>query len=575
MINRAQVLEGLGRKEQSLATYDAVIERYREDEDPRVRRRVSWAIWNKTTVLKDLDREAEREALFDQLAERNDEGVQTNLDNNIAWCIRHRAWKLWLASDYRGQVEAYDELVERFGSSSAQSVRRQVLDAMLDKASALRELGEDELSAHDEIVTRFGAETGADMRDGVVEALRRKGHVLSDRGLHGDAITTFDTALTMLAEAASTELMPRTTEVLLSKGIALGAMGRVAGAVVVFDSAAATYLAADRAARTSEALVWVVMALTYKTQHLCELGRAGEADSTLDQLVRALGDVVEPSGDSLSASASGSEDELARAFAELVVEGECWRIFDPPHRDAPQEELAARAVKLYRLTEHWVSDDHAELAVQAAAGFVRDIADGYALLACDWSDEELARLPLPERAEALRAGLIRRFGIDEWLAERGYAGVISESAEEEVDDLPTGEQDSDEHRDDASVFWQFFLSTLHVYGLRLALCDSSTGREVLGNDNLRSLACGHLSVARRWVRWLGPEHELAPAATISLLIVQGFFLTSYGEPRSSEEIFPGKDLLREVLDDEDLHSRLEDENGALPAWLWDPAAESD
>jgi tetratricopeptide (TPR) repeat protein len=574
MINRAQVLEGLGRKEQALSTYNAVVERYREDPDARVGRRVSWAMWHKTTVLEGLDRDAEREALFDQLAHRHDEGVQANLDNNIAWCIRHRAWKLWAVGDYRGQVEAYDELVERFGSSPAQSIRRHVLEAMMDKASALKELGEDEFSPYDEIVSRFGAATEVEIRDGVVEALRRKGTALSQRGLDDDAITTFDTGLAILAEPACTQLTARAAEVLLSKGIALGAMGRVAEAVVVYDSTVATYLAADRAARTLESLVWVVMALTYKIENLCRLGRVGEADSTLDQLVRALGDIAEPLDGSGPPSASPNEDELARTFTELLVEGECWRFFDPPRRDASQEEMAERAVKLYRLTEHWVSNDGGELAVQAAAGFVRDIADGYALLAGRWSAAELARLPLPERAQARRAGLIRRFGIDEWLAEHGCAGVF-EAAEEDAYDLPTRERDGGQQSDDAPAFWQFFLTTLHIYGLRLALCDSATGREILSNDNLRSLACGRLSLARRWVRWLGPEHELAPAAMVSLLVAEGFFLTSYGDPRSSEAIFPSKHLLREVLDDEDLRNQLEDENGALPAWLWDPAAESE
>lgn len=575
MINRAQLLDALGRKEEALATYDALIARYHDDPDRRVGRRVSWAIWNKTTVLEGLNREAEREDLYDQLADRHDEGVDFSLDSNIAWCIQHRAWKSSVAGDVAGQIKACDAIVRRFDSAKAPAVRRRVLDALLARATALAKLGEREaeLSTYDEIATRFAAAPEGEIREGIVEALRRKGVALGEEGRHSEAITTLDAALAVLAEAAFAPSTAGATKVLLSKGVELGKMGRAAEAIVVFDSAFAAYRAADHGARSSDSLVWTVMALTYKVENLCRLDRSREAETALDQLVLALGDVEEPAEESDPSRAPEREDELARAFADVIATGECWRFLDPPLPDAPQQEMAERAVNLYRLTEPWVRCEEGSLAAQVAAGFLRDIADGYALLAKSWSAEELARLPLPERAEDQRATVIRRFGIDDWLAERGL-GHLSEFTDNVEDDGRLSVRATHEERD-SEKFWAFFLSTVHNYGLRLALRDSPSGRQILHDAYLRDLACLQLGTARRWVRWLGSDHEVAPAAVLSLFIAQGSFMTSYTEPQSSHKIFPSKRLLREMLDDVDFRRRLEDEDGVLPTWLWDPAADSD
>jgi tetratricopeptide (TPR) repeat protein len=578
LIHCAQTLEGLGRSEEAVATYDALIARYRKDPDPRVGRRVSWALWNMATLLDGADRDADRESLYDQLADRSDEGVDSSLDNNIAWCLQHRAWSLSLAGNLARQVEVCDELVRRFGDAKAVAVRRRVLGALVMKATALENLGDLDaaLAIYGEIVTRFGGSSEAEIREGLVGALRQKGLALGRHGRHGEAITTFDEALTLLADPGSVRLPAEASCVLLSKGIELERMGRAAEAVVVYDSAVAAYREADVGARTSAGLVWAVMALSYKISDLCHLGRSAEADTALSQLTQALGDVAPPSQGAVAPPPCANEDDLAGALAEVLATGEYWRFFDPPAPHVPHQEMAGRALALYRLTDPWVTSEESALAVQVAAGLLRDIADGYALLARTWTAEELARLPLPKKAEEHRARLIRRFGLDEWLAEHGFHGFanVPEITDDPEDDSQLIAPGSDPEAE-TDQFWKFFLSAVNTYGLRLALCDSPNGRQILSDVNLRHFACRQLATTRRWVRQLGPEHQLAPAAVMSLLIAQGFFLTSYTKPQSSQDVFPSRNMLHEMFDDPTFREQVEVGNATLPAWLCDPTTETD
>jgi hypothetical protein len=50
--NRAFTLKDLGRREQSLIAYDELIERFRDEREPEIRQRVSWALWNKAGLRR-------------------------------------------------------------------------------------------------------------------------------------------------------------------------------------------------------------------------------------------------------------------------------------------------------------------------------------------------------------------------------------------------------------------------------------------------------------------------------------------------------------------------------------------
>jgi hypothetical protein len=336
--------------------------------------------------------------------------------------------------------------------------------------------------------------------------------------------------------------------------------------------------------------------------------------------VAVLGDVAEAtSGSARPPAPTGSEAELAEAFTDVLNTGDCWRQFAANGGEPSAEFMASRAVELYRLTEPWVlagDEDGAGLAARAAAGALRAIADGYAMLARQWSPAERADLPLPQRADDERTQPLRRFGVYDWAAAHGYplalpqpaadAGqadfyheLLEQERSEAVDSLirrfgieawaagrgdplalaepaDAGQAEPDDEllelkrsvsAGSVSAFVRFFLTVAYTYDLLVVLCDSPTGRQALRHESFRQNAASQIADARKWVGWLllRPELEDAfTAATVSVLIAQGFFLAACGAIPSGAALLPG---MRERIREAGVHHWVIDQDVELPRWL--------
>jgi tetratricopeptide (TPR) repeat protein len=532
--NRAFVLKELGRREEAIASYDELIARFADSRAPEIRQRVAWAFWNKADVLRQLARDAEAGATYEQLIARHDEGLNDELDRNIGWCMEYRAFQLGPSGDPAEQLALCDELVERFGSSSDPSLQRNVLGALRMRAARLGALGRgsEALASYDEALARL---------DGV-----------SEPGLRHEAVP-----------------------LLLSKGETLGRLGRLEEAIVVYDSAVSAYRAASASGGAIKVLWAAVLALLYKLGRLCELGRSDEAHALPAQLAAILADVeTTPSDGELTGPQPAPESQLAATVADVFNGGDCWRWFEASNDELPLGLMAERAIELYRLSEPWLfSDgDAASLAATAAAGMLRDIADGYALLSRPVGPREREALPLPTRQpEDKRTQLVRDLGIDEWAADLGYPLALPDCTSD-TDAIEAGEQLLEQTRaeveDSTERFLAYFLTSAHAYDLLCALADSESGRHALQDENLKNYATWQLKRARKWVRWYGPQvQDAAGAALASLFIAQGFFLASHGAIPTRAALFPDPSTLRFLLHETGAHEWLISQDAEIPQSL--------
>ncbi|MGZ6616199.1 MAG: hypothetical protein ACXVFQ_17410 [Solirubrobacteraceae bacterium] len=233
--------------------------------------------------------------------------------------------------------------------------------------------------------------------------------------------------------------------------------------------------------------------------------------------------------------------------------------------------LAQRALELYRLTEPWAlsDDDAAGDAAQLAAGIVRDIADGYAMLTRPVTADQRRSMLFPQRGESARAQLIRTFGADTWAAEHGHPLLLPEP--------PQDAEDTDRcegHAPQAGgwtreAFLRFFLTAAYTHDLVALACDSPTGRQALRDIRFGQRAATQISEARRWARQgiLAMPPDAAGAAVASVLMTQAFFLASHGAVPSSAELFPTRALLRDQLYESHTYDWLCDHDAELPRWL--------
>jgi tetratricopeptide (TPR) repeat protein len=576
--NRAWTLSALGQRDQSLAAYDEMISSLRDAREPQIRLRVSWALWNKARLLSEASRAADADIAYEELLERHDVGLDGQLDRNIAWTLKRDAWMLGQAGRLEQQLDRCNELIEHFGDTYDEGLLRELLGGMRQRAGALAKLGRatQALEAYEQIARRFSGATQAELRDDVAASFVDKAALLIDLDRIGDAVSACDDALARLADVTEPQLLDRVVKTLLSKGDILRVSQRREEAIVVYESAVAAYRAATSKGAGVELLWAPVLAIFHKVDLLCALDRADEANEVRTQLRSILGGSVAASlRDDELEPGPVAERELAEAFAQLVTVGDCWRWFDASDQRIPTAEMAKRAIELYRLSEPWALADEGSsgLAAQAAAGMLRDIADGYAMLARPLSRKKRDALPLPQRRDDERTALIRRYGIDEWAAELGWRLDLPEvrggtEHEEYRAERPSGS--SADLTDSPNEFVRFFLASAFGYELLTMLCDSHSGREALRNDYFTDYGSYRIAEARRWVRRLTSQvPDAAGAAIAALLMAQTLFRASQLTESPDDMLVPSMSALRDLLREDDTYNWLLREDVELPAWLAD------
>ena len=574
--NRAWTLKEGAQRDEAIATYDELISTFRDAAEPGIRQRVNWALWNKARMLSDASNDAQAELAYEQLIGRHDDGFDVELDRNVAWAIERDAWALGQAGQLTRQLDRCNELLERFGDTRDAGLLRNVLGVMSQRADVLAKLGRSAqaVEANEQIATKFNGATDVELRDGVVISLISKGALLAGMRRTADAVSAYDNALALLADVTEPVLLERVVTTLVSKGDVLRRSERLEEAIVVYDSAGAAYHRATDAGSGAEVLWAAVLASFYKVDLLCTLDRANDVQEVRAQLGSMLDDV---SADALphepSERAAASERELAETFARVVAGDDSWRFFDAPDSEIHTTKMADRAVELYRLSEPWTLDDEEKsgLAAQAAAGMIRDVADGYAMLSRPLDQQQRRALPLPQRQQSQRAALIRRFGIDEWAAHLGWPLDIPER-----DDDIGGEELSGKGLTRTSTtltaapdeFLRFFVASAYGHELLAMLCDSPTGREALGNIYFKHYAGYRIAEARRWVHRLRLQvPDATNAAIAAVLMAEAFFLASHGAVSSSGMLVPSMFALRDQLRGDGTHDWLHEQGLHLPMWL--------
>jgi tetratricopeptide (TPR) repeat protein len=469
-----------------------------------------------------------------------------------------------------------ERVVERFRGRAGSVGDSLIADILARKGLCLLTLGrpEDALEPWDELISRFGDPATPMIRQLVLGGLTGRGGALEQLGRASEAVASYEEALSLVAASSDMTLSGRAIPLLLNKARIFANSGRHEETIVVVDSALSAYRAARTAGHATKLLGDVVQAILLKLYHLCELDRGEEARELGGQLTDILGDVGARSRtDRAPEIDPRSESSLAGAVAGMINDGECWSWFEAAGQTLPSAAMAERAVELYRLCEPWAGPEHdaSSIAIHAAAAIVRDVADGYALLAGEWAPADRAKLPLPKRAESQRAEFLLELGIDKWAAEHGHPLTVSEAR----GDIETN--DSDQLSGSGSHFDQqfapehlvrYFLNMAYTYELLGVLFDSVTGRKVLKRKSFRKLASSQLLSGRKWLRRLTPTRlEESGVAAVGLFVAEGLFLASYEEISASGMLFPPMSALRGVLRDSGGYDWLVTREAPMPVWV--------
>ena len=191
LVNKGAVLGALNRPQDTLEAYDEVIRRFGKSETPALLERVAAALVNKGAVLGDLNRPQDALEACDEVIRRFGKSDSPALLEGVATALGNRGAALSAAEPAAGRAGSL-----RRGDPSIREERdprpslSAVASTLAKKGVVLGDLNrpQDALEAYDEVIRRFGKSETPALLEEVATALGNKGAVLGDLNRLQDAL---------------------------------------------------------------------------------------------------------------------------------------------------------------------------------------------------------------------------------------------------------------------------------------------------------------------------------------------------------------------------------------------------
>ena len=316
----AMTLKALSRRQEAVATYDKLAQRFAEATEPEIRQQVAKALFNKGLLLNLMERNEESLRPYAELRDRFDHDADPVIIENIATAMYNKGWSLVALKRYAEGVAAYTELIERYSAAPEPTLRVQVAKSLLNRGIARSSLGEsvEEMADYDELVHRFKDSPEPGLQEQVAKGMALKGATLASLKDPQGAIDMYDQLIAQFGAAEELALREQVAKALLSKGYTLGTMGRSAEEMEVYADLLTRFDTASEPSLQEQ----VARTIFNRGATLVEMGKPEEAMEVYAELVDRFKDSPE----------RAIREQVAKALLEAA------RLYE----NAGQVELAAR-----------------------------------------------------------------------------------------------------------------------------------------------------------------------------------------------------------------------------------------
>ena len=216
--------------------------------------------------------------------------IRKDVHSPMAWAIRGDV--LRMSGRREEALTAYDEVVERFGTSEDPEPQVSVASALVNKGATLGQLNrsQEAIGLCDEVVKRFGSSDREELQVPVALALVNKGATLGQLNRSQEAIGLCDEVVKRFGNSHSEELLQQVASALVNKGATLGQLNRSEAAIALCDEVEKRFGDSDH----SELLEQVAKALINKGVALGQLNRNEEAIALYDDIQKRFDDSDHP-----------------------------------------------------------------------------------------------------------------------------------------------------------------------------------------------------------------------------------------------------------------------------------------
>ena len=289
---KATAYEKLGEFVAAIATYDELIERFGDSDEPKTLVPVAWALSKRGDLQRQLDEFVEAIATYDELIERFGDSNEPKIQVPVAWALSKKGDLQGQLDEFVAAIATYDELIERFGDSDEPKIQVPVAWTRYDKATAYEKLGEfvAAIATCNELIERFGDSDEPKTLVPVAWALSKRGDLQRQLDEFVEAIATYDELIERFGDSNEPKIQVPVAWALSKKGDLQGQLDEFVAAIATYDELI------ERFGDSNEPKIQVPVAWTLsdKGDVQGQLDEFVEAIATYDELIERFGDSDEP-----------------------------------------------------------------------------------------------------------------------------------------------------------------------------------------------------------------------------------------------------------------------------------------
>ena len=286
---QAEILEGLEKRafEKVIVIIDHALTSHDSDPSQLPGSFAAWVLIMKAKAQEQLGDPMHAVSTYDEVAERY--GTSTDLTEQ-SWAgvaLIRKGITLRQLGDIDSAVSTFEEIVERFGNMEVQGMQELVAQALIHKGVILQRQGklDSAVSAFDEVVERVGTIEVQELQELVAQALIHKGVILQSQGKLDSAASAYEEVGEFVGTVEDQELQDLVARSLIEHGESLKGQGHLDLAVSAFEEVVKRFGNTE----VRELQIKVAEALINKGLILKDQGESDSALSAYEEVVERFG----------------------------------------------------------------------------------------------------------------------------------------------------------------------------------------------------------------------------------------------------------------------------------------------
>ena len=287
LISKADEKVQSGEPEAAIEIFDSVVERFSDQESPRIQFMVAKAQILKGMVLGGLGRLSEALRDFTSVEERFHASRIPQIESLLAESMVGKGYVQKELGQLSDAIATLESVSERFSESDTPQIRKRVADALILKANVQVELDNDwaAIGTFDEIVERYDSNKDTDLTIPTARALYEKGFVFFRLGNFENAIESFDDVVMRFGTLSDVKIQGCVANALFSKAMTQRELD-LKSAIATYDDIVVRF-------GTFEVLPpkeWTAEALFNKAETQYELGDVESSVKSYDEFIAWVDD---------------------------------------------------------------------------------------------------------------------------------------------------------------------------------------------------------------------------------------------------------------------------------------------